>query len=84
MNKKKLLAKALSSPNNLHFADLATLAQAFGFVLSRTEGSHQIYTLPGTSLRLNFQNVRGKAKPYQVRQLLKFVEEYNLRLESDT
>jgi len=81
MNKKKLLAKALSSPNNLHFTELTALANAF--VLARTEGSHRIYTLRGTSLRLNLQNVRGRAKPYQVRQLLKFVEEHDLRLEHD-
>jgi hypothetical protein len=27
---------------------------------------------------LNFQNVKGKAKPYQVRQLIKVIEKYNL------
>jgi len=27
---------------------------------------------------LNFQNVGGKAKPYQVKQFLKIVEKYNL------
>lgn len=26
---------------------------------------------------------RGQAKPYQVRQFLKLVEEYNLQLEAD-
>ena len=27
---------------------------------------------------LNFQNVKGKAKPYQVKQFLKIVENYRL------
>lgn len=32
---------------------------------------------------LNFQNVHGKAKPYQVRQLIKAIEQYNLLEEQD-
>jgi hypothetical protein len=29
---------------------------------------------------LNLQEVRGKAKPYQIRQFLRLVEKYNLEL----
>jgi hypothetical protein len=32
---------------------------------------------------LNFQNVKGKAKPYQVKQLLKVVEKYKLLEEEN-
>jgi hypothetical protein len=32
---------------------------------------------------LNLQEVRGKAKPYQVSQFLKLVEKYNLELGED-
>ncbi len=32
---------------------------------------------------LNFQNVGGKAKPYQVRQLLKVIEDYCLLEDED-
>jgi hypothetical protein len=32
---------------------------------------------------VNLQEVKGKAILYQVRQFLKLVEEYNLRLEDD-
>jgi hypothetical protein len=31
--------------------------------------------------QLNLQPIGGQAKPYQVRQLLKLVEEYDLRIE---
>lgn len=31
---------------------------------------------------LNFQNVNGKAKPYQVKQFIKIIEKYNLLEES--
>jgi hypothetical protein len=36
---------------------------------------------PGIAELLNFQNVGGKAKPYQIRQLLELVELYDLRLD---
>ena len=29
------------------------------------------------------QSVRGEAKPYQIRQFLRLVERYNLKLEDD-
>jgi len=32
---------------------------------------------------VNLQNVRGQAKPYQMRQFLKLVEKHNLELEDD-
>jgi hypothetical protein len=33
---------------------------------------------------LNMQDVGGEAKSYQVRQLLRLVERYNLKLENGT
>ena len=33
---------------------------------------------------LNLQSDRGQAKPYQVKQLLRLVEEYDLRLDEGT
>jgi len=32
---------------------------------------------------LNLQNVRGKAKPYQVRQFQQLVETHNLQMSED-
>ena len=80
---KKLLQKALSAPNNFRFSDMVRLAEAFGFRLSRKSGSHHIYAHPGVTELLNLQDVKGKAKPYQIRQCLKLVEKYNLELGED-
>lgn len=44
-------------------------------------GSHHIFTHPDLAEILNLQSVRGEAKPYQVRQLLRIVEKHNLTLE---
>ena len=44
-------------------------------------GSHHSFTHPDLAEILNLQSVRGEAKPYQVRQLLRIVEKHNLTLE---
>ena len=74
MNKQKLLAKALAGSANLRFAEAVTLARAFGYRLARTKGSHHIFVHPKIKELINLQEVGGKAKPYQVRQLLDIVE----------
>ncbi len=81
MNKQKLLAKALVGSRNLRFTEVVALAKAFGYRLARTKGSHHIFVHPKIKELINLQEVGGKAKPYQVRQLLDIVERYNLPLE---
>ena len=80
MNTHKLLRKALASPVNIRFEEACALARAFGFHLSRVKGSHHIFVHSGVRELVNLQDVHGKAKPYQVRQLLQLVERYNLSL----
>ena len=53
----------------------------FGFRLQRINGSHHIFAHPEVSELVNLQDVNGKAKPYQVKQLLQLVERYDLRME---
>jgi predicted RNA binding protein YcfA (HicA-like mRNA interferase family) len=83
MNLKKLLRKALGGTKNLRFDEAVRLAEGFGFRLSRTSGSHHIFAHGSIPELVNLQDVNGKAKPYQVRQLLRLVERYNLQLEDD-
>ena len=80
MNSHKLLQKALSSPANLRFSEVCALARAFGFHLSRVSGSHHIFARQDVRELVNLQDVGGKAKPYQVKQLLDLVERYNLSI----
>lgn len=80
MNKKKLLEKALRGSRNISFQDMVTLVEAFGFHLSRVNGSHHIFIHPQIREIVNLQDVDGKAKPYQIRQFLKLVELYDLEL----
>lgn len=81
MNKRKILERALAGSKNISFSDMIALVEAFGFRLSRVKGSHHIFTHPRVNELVNLQNVRGKAKPYQVRQFLKLVERYDLQME---
>lgn len=81
MNKRKLLLRVLSGSKNIRFADMIQLAEGFGFRLARTEGSHHIMVHPEVPRPLNLQAVHGQAKPYQVRQFLKLVEQYDLLME---
>jgi hypothetical protein len=46
-------------------------------------GSHNIFVHAGIPELVNLQEVKGEAKPYQIRQFLKLVERHNLRLEDD-
>jgi hypothetical protein len=81
MKKRNLLRKAISKPAALKFREVSRLAEAYGYRLNRISGSHHIYEHPRATRPLNFQNVRGMAKAYQVRQLLRDVEEFNLTFE---
>ena len=83
MKPRKVLEKILSGSRNVRFADMQRLVEAFGFALARTSGSHCIFTHPHVPELVNLQDVGGQAKPYQIRQFLKLVEEYNIVLEDN-
>jgi hypothetical protein len=67
-----------TSPKKVRFERLCRIAEAFGFRLRGGKGSHRVYVRDGVDEILNFQDVEGKAKPYQVRQLIKIIEKYGL------
>ncbi|KAF5425540.1 hypothetical protein C5S42_10275 [Candidatus Methanomarinus sp.] len=78
MKKRRLFEELKKSPNNVRFEKLCKIAEAFGFRFRGGKGSHRIYVQEEIGEMLNFQNVGGKAKSYQVRQFIKIVEECNL------
>jgi hypothetical protein len=81
--KDKLLAKILSGSKNIRFSEFLVLVEAFGFQLARISGSHHIFQHPAISEQLNLQNKNGQAKPYQSKQFLRLVEEYNLTMNNE-
>ena len=77
---RKLLLKSMNAPQNVRFAELCTLALAFGYELDRVSGGHHIFVHMMATRPLNFQNDRGKAKLYQVKQFLRDIEEFQINL----
>lgn len=63
---------------NIKFSDVQRLVGTCGFELDRVVGSHHIYVHGEENVNLNLQEVGGQAKPYQVRQLLRLLDRYDL------
>ena len=81
MTARKIYEKLLAGSRNIRFEDLCKVANAFGYRLDRIRGSHHIFEHPKVPRPLNFQVDCGQAKPYQIRQFLRDVEEFQLSLD---
>jgi hypothetical protein len=70
-----ILAKMKKNPKGIRFQDLCKVCDHY-FGESRQSGSsHRVYKTPWQGdPRVNIQNDNGKAKAYQVRQVLKAIE----------
>ena len=83
MKVAKIWQAVLEESRNVRFDDLIRLARAFGFELRRVAGSHHILAHPAMPDLLNLQpGSDGKAKPYQIRQLVALVERHGLKLRA--
>jgi len=71
--------KVKRNPKNVRFSDFCRLIQWFGFQKKGGKGSHQTYFLPGIREILDVQSLHGEAKPYQIKQLVRLVKEYDLK-----
>jgi hypothetical protein len=76
----EILEAARRNPVGLQLADLIRLLEALGFEHRRTSGSHRIFRAAGLPL-VNLQDDGGgMAKTYQVRQVLRLIEEHGLEV----
>lgn len=79
---RKLLERAYRRPQDLRFDEAVALAEQLGFRCVRVVGSHYIFRHPrGPIVRAQFprplnlqEGADGKAKPYQVKQLVQMAE----------
>ena len=71
----KLVAQFRQNSQNVRFADLVKVCDHY-FGEPRQQGSsHCVYKTPWQGdPRVNIQNKNGKAKPYQVKQILSAIE----------
>jgi len=81
---RKVLERARAGQGNLRFGDMTRLVESLGFRLARVNGSHHIFTHPGVPELVNLQDVDGRCKPYQVKQVLRLVDRYNLKLGDES
>ncbi len=72
---EKILEQLRKEPANVRFADLRKVCESF-FGEPRQNGtSHLIFKTPWQGdPRINIQEAGGKAKPYQVRQVLQAID----------
>jgi hypothetical protein len=72
-----------SNPLGIRFADLCKVCEHYFGQARQTGGSHRVYKTPWIGdPRVNIQSDKGKAKAYQVRQVLKAIE--RLEIEHGT
>ncbi|MEH1790930.1 MAG: toxin HicA [Nostoc sp.] len=72
---EKLVAKLKKNPKNVNFTDLMKVCNHY-FGEPRQQGtSHCVYKMPWSGdPRLNIQEKNGKAKDYQVKQVIDAIE----------
>lgn len=72
---KKILDQMRKEPANVRFADLRKVCEAFFGEPRQSGSSHLIFRMPWPGdPRINIQDAGGKAKPYQVRQVLQAID----------
>ena len=70
-----ILIQIKDNPGNVRFTDLCRVCDYFFGEPRQSSGSHRIYKTPWQGdPRINIQNYKGKAKAYQVKQVLLAIE----------
>jgi hypothetical protein len=72
---EKIVSGMRVSPKNVRYEDLSKVCEYFFGPPRSTGGSHAVFKMPWLGdPRVNIQNDKGKAKPYQVRQVLAAID----------
>jgi hypothetical protein len=72
---EKILRAMRGNPKNVNYNDLFKVCVAHFGEPRTTGGSHAVFKMPWAGdPRVNIQNAHGKAKPYQVLQVLAAID----------
>ncbi|MCX7113487.1 MAG: toxin HicA [Proteobacteria bacterium] len=72
---RKILDQMRHEPANVRFSDLRKVCESFFGEPRHHSSSHMIFKTPWPGdPRVNIQDANGKAKPYQVKQVLKAID----------
>jgi hypothetical protein len=70
-----ILRKMRQAPAAVRFSDVCKVCDHYFGAARQKRTSHRVYRTPWQGdPRVNIQNAKGKAKAYQVRQVLKTIE----------
>jgi len=70
-----ILEKMVTSPKSVRFVELSKVCNYFFGEPRQSGSSHKVYKTPWPGdPRVNIQNDKGKAKVYQIRQVLLAIE----------
>ena len=71
----RIVNRIRSNPADVRFTDLCKVCDYYFGEPRQKGGSHRIYKMPWEGdPRINIQENNGKAKPYQVRQVLQCID----------
>jgi hypothetical protein len=71
----EIITKMTQNPKGIRFSELCKVCDHFFGKSRQSNGSHRVYKTPWQGdPRINLQNDKGKAKSYQVKQVLLALE----------
>lgn len=71
----RILTRTRANPADARYEDLTKVCEHYLGTPRTSGGSHAVYKTPWPGdPRVNIQNDHGKAKPYQVRQVLSAID----------
>lgn len=74
-----ILKEMKANPKGVRFSDLRKVCEHYFGKPRQSGSSHCIYKMPWPGdPRVNIQNHKGKAKPYQVKQVLLAIEKFEV------
>jgi len=77
---EEIVERMRSNAKGVRFSDLCRVCDSYFGLARQTGSSHRVYKTPWQGdPRVNIQNDKGRAKAYQVKQVLKAID----RLEAD-
>ena len=79
----EIVTQMRNNPAGIRFADLCKVCYHYFGRPRQVSSSHRVYKTPWPGdPRVNIQNSKGRAKTYQVRQVLKAIERKDLEHEN--
>ena len=74
-NLDQIIEKMRASPKGVQFSDLVKICDSYFGKPRQNATSHRVYKIPWSGdPRVNIQNDKGKAKVYQVKQVLAAID----------